>query len=82
MIITVEMSLYPLQEAYGEKILQFLEKIQSVSGMKIQTNSMSTLITGDYDGVMQMLQKEIKPVFHDQKAVFIIKISNGCLVDE
>jgi len=82
MIVTVEMSLYPLQEAYGEKIMHFLEKIQSVTGINMQTNSMSTLITGDYDTIMQMLQEEIRSVFHDQKAVFIIKISNGCLVDE
>lgn len=82
MIVTVEISLYPLQETYGEKIMHFLEKIQSVSGINVQTNSMSTIITGDYDIIMQMLQDEIRPVFHDLKAVLIIKISNGCLVDE
>lgn len=82
MIVTVEMSLYPLQEGYREEIMNFLEQIQSIPGIGVETNSMSTLISGDYDAIMQLLHEKIRPVFNDMKAVFIIKISNGCLVDE
>ena len=82
MIVTVELSLYPLHEGYGAEILHFIEKIQSLSAISVETNAMSTLITGDYDTIMQLLQEEIRPVFQASKAAFIIKISNGCLVDE
>jgi len=82
MIITAELSLYPLHETYGKEILQFIEKFQTVSGIAVEINAMSTLITGDYDKIMELLKKEIKPVFKAMKSVMIIKISNGCLVNE
>jgi len=82
MIVMAELSLYPLHEGYGAEILQFIEKIQSVSGISVETNAMSTLITGEYDEIMRLLNKEIKAVFSALKAVIILKISNGCLVNE
>jgi uncharacterized protein YqgV (UPF0045/DUF77 family) len=82
MIIIAELSLYPLREKYGEEILRFVEKIRSATGISVETNAMSTLITGEYDDLMNLLQKEIKPVFNALKAVIVIKISNSCLIDE
>ena len=82
MNITAEISLYPLQEQYGDKILEFLEKIQSDNRISIETNAMSTLFTGEYDIIMNILTLELKQFFEDYKAVCIVKISNGCIIDE
>jgi uncharacterized protein YqgV (UPF0045/DUF77 family) len=82
MNISAEISLYPLQEQYGEKILEFLEKIQADNRISIETNAMSTLLTGDYDTIMEILTQQLRQFFEDHKAVFIVKISNGCIIDE
>ena len=42
---------------------------------------MSTLITGNYDAIMSLLTTEMKLFLKEHKAVFILKVSNGCLVD-
>ena len=82
MNITAEISLYPLQDQYGEKILEFLEKMQADDQISIETNAMSTLFTGEYDIIMKILTLELKQFFEDNKAVCILKVSNGCLINE
>ena len=81
MNITAELSLYPLQVNYDEEILGFLEKIQAIEGIAVEINAMSTLITGNYDAIMSLLTTEMNLFLKDHKAVFILKVSNGCLVD-
>ena len=81
MIITAELSLYPLKVNYEEEILGFLEKIKAIEGVTVEINAMSTLITGDYDAIMRLLMTEMKLFLKEHKAVFILKVSNGCLVE-
>ncbi len=81
-MVIAEISLYPLHELYGAEVLRFIEKIQSDPGISLEVNAMSSLITGEYDDIMRLLHEEFKPVFNALKAVVIIKISNGCLINE
>ncbi len=82
MTISAEISLYPLRETHDADVLQFIEKIQSHPGITVETNAMSTLMTGDYDEIMNLIHEEVRHIFTRQKAVLIVKISNGCLVNE
>ncbi len=81
MQITAEISLYPLQDEYGKEILEFLEEFNKAESIEISTNAMSTLLTGEYDAVMHLITEKLKPVFDSHKAVFLLKLSNGCRVE-
>ncbi|MCI4666954.1 MAG: hypothetical protein MRZ79_02255 [Bacteroidia bacterium] len=74
---TIEISMYPLSEQYRERVLAFLEKIKTYPNTTIETNGISTQVFGDFDVLMQMLQKEIKEVFEEQTAMFVLKIGKG-----
>ena len=82
MNITAEISLYPFSESYDTEILEFLEKISSGKGIAVETTAMSTLLTGNYETIMNLVRDELKFFFRNHKAVCMMKISNGCLVDE
>ena len=60
MKISIEISMYPLNENFGELILKFIKKIKSYPNISTKTNSMSTQIFGEYEEVMHLLKEEIK----------------------
>lgn len=75
MEIGVEISLYPLHQAYIPPIQDFIDRLNTVAGLRVQTNSMSTQVFGDYDLVMQTLTRELRGTFaHNDKAVFVMKV--------
>ena len=77
---TVEISKYPLNENYEEPILDFINRIKKQTNIKVKVNATATHIAGDYDEIMELLQKEIKHSFETYgKAIFVIKILNGAL---
>jgi len=77
---TVEISNYPLNEDYEPPILDFIGRLNANENLTIKTNATSTQITGDYDEVMGILQKEIKASFEKYgKAIFVMKVLNGAL---
>ena len=59
MNISVELTLTPLQDDYEPAIINFIKKLRD-SGLIILENPLSTQVYGDYDEVMQLLQKEMK----------------------
>jgi uncharacterized protein YqgV (UPF0045/DUF77 family) len=63
MQIKVEMSLYPLAEQYIPPIQRFIDQLNAVPGLRVETNTMSTQVSGDYDLVLETLQRELKAVF-------------------
>jgi uncharacterized protein YqgV (UPF0045/DUF77 family) len=77
---TVEISKYPLNEDYEPPILDFINRLNANENLTITTNATSTQITGDYDEVMGILQKEMKASFEKYgKAIFVMKILWGDL---
>ena len=77
---TVEISKYPLNENYEPPILDFIQRLNQNKNLTIKTNATSTQITGNYDEVMEVLQKEIKISFEKYgKAIFVMKVLNGQL---
>ncbi len=80
MKISVEISMYPLSEDFGEPILNFINKIKAHPKLSVKTNSMSTQIFGEYQDVMSILQKEMEPVFTEKlKTVMVMKFINADL---
>lgn len=79
---TCEISLYPLNEQYKETIIDFIQKVKTNKKITVETNGLSTQLFGDYQEIMTVLTNEMKTVFENNKAVFIMKIAQGELKKE
>jgi uncharacterized protein YqgV (UPF0045/DUF77 family) len=79
---TIEISLYPLREAFIPEIDDFIARVQAAPGLTVRVNETSTHISGDYDQVMAVVQNEIKTTFgHEGKFVFAMKVLKGDLLN-
>ena len=80
MVITVEISMYPLQENYRELIKSFIEKLNGYSdeSFKVITTATSTMVVGEYQRVMEVMTKMLA-WSHDEhgRAVFVTKFLPG-----
>lgn len=65
MIITVEMSHYPLIDVYEGPIISLIQCLKKVEGLDIHTNAMSTYVQGEFDLVMHHITKTLKEVYGD-----------------
>ena len=74
MKISVELTLSPLQDNYEPAIINFIKKLRQ-SGLTVLENPLSTQVFGDYDTVMDLLQKEMKHALEEvDRGLFYIKI--------
>lgn len=79
---TVEISLYPLREEYVPEIDDFINRMKQHVDFTLKVNATSTQISGNYDSLMQALQREIKSTFlSDGKFIFAMKVLKGDLLD-
>lgn len=77
---TVEISNYPLTEAYEAQIIDFIERMKGHSDIVVKVNTTSTHLVGDLDVVMSALNQEIKTSFEKfGKMIFVVKILKGAL---
>jgi uncharacterized protein YqgV (UPF0045/DUF77 family) len=75
MEISVDISLYPLQEGYEKPILAFIAALEKEQGIDVVRNELSTQVHGDYHTIMQLLEKEILSVFDEiPHSIFVIKL--------
>lgn len=77
MKITVEISNYPLTDDYEPQIVDFIDRCIA-SGLRVKVNATSTHVQGNYDEVMNMVQREIKCSYerYDQQ-IFVLKVLKG-----
>ena len=74
---SIEITLTPLQDDYEIYIKDFIKKLRK-SNFKVNENSLSTHIYGDYDELTKFLIPLIKSNFKDQKNVVLqMKIFKG-----
>jgi uncharacterized protein YqgV (UPF0045/DUF77 family) len=59
MQISVELTLTPIQDEYEPAIIDFIKALRK-SPLEVIETPLSTQVFGDYDEVMQVLQKEMK----------------------
>jgi uncharacterized protein YqgV (UPF0045/DUF77 family) len=78
MQVSVDLSLYPLQEEYIPVIIDFIHRVQAHEGIEIVRNPMTTQLFGEYRRVMAVLTEELHHSFETHgKAVLVAKIVNG-----
>ena len=82
MIVSAEISLYPLSEEYGSEIEAFLDALGRREGLRVEIGGMSSLVVGEYEKVMEALDQECRKVFARKAAVFVLKLANSCPVQE
>lgn len=82
MQLAVEISMYPLADEYIPPIQAFIDCLHTYEGLRVRTTHTSTLISGDYDLVMQVMQQEVKKVHQNLgQAVFVCKYLNATNMD-
>lgn len=78
MILTVEISMYPLQEDYKAPILAFIEKLHTRKGLRINTTATATTVIGEYETVMLALTELLLWSYQEHgKAVYVTKFIPG-----
>ncbi len=74
MKISVELTLTPLQDDYEPAIINFIKSLRN-SGLTVLENPLSTQVYGDFDMVMNLLQKEMKIALEAvERGLLFIKI--------
>ncbi len=74
MEISVELTLTPLQDDFEPAIINFIKALRH-SGLTVIENPLSTQVYGDYDAVMEVLQKEMKTALNAiERGLMYIKI--------
>jgi len=75
MKISVDISMYPLKSEPKKPIAAFIEALAKERTVSIVCTELSTQIYGEYNTVMNLLNREIKEVFEKiPQSVFVIKL--------
>jgi len=74
MEISVDISMYPLQNSFEAPILAFIAQLEQESSVEVIRNELSTQVHGGYKTIMALLEKEMFSVFTQiPDSVFVIK---------
>ncbi len=78
MIITAELSLYPLRDGAIPAIVDFIRDLQGCEGLEIVTNQLSTQLRGEFDVVTGAIDACMKRVMERSggTVVLVIKYLN------
>jgi uncharacterized protein YqgV (UPF0045/DUF77 family) len=75
MIITIEISHYPLKDHYEDDIIDFIHRIKTYDDIVVVTNPMSTQVKGEFSLVFSILKDELIAVFEKgSMSASVIKI--------
>ncbi len=78
MQIAVDISLYPLSQQYIPPIQDFIRRLNEQPGLRVETNALSTHVSGDIDRVFEALKVEIERTFGEPgRSVFVMKVLGG-----
>jgi len=74
MEVSVDISMYPLQQEFEAPILAFIAALEKESSIEVVRNELSTQIHGDYKIIMALLEKEMFSVFTEiPDSIFVLK---------
>lgn len=80
MKVSVEISLYPLDQNYIPPIQGFIDRLHAYDELKVIGNTMSTQVYGEYARVLEILNTEMQRTHSSTpKAAFVMKVLNGDL---
>jgi uncharacterized protein YqgV (UPF0045/DUF77 family) len=63
---------------YEKPVERFIEKLAGNKKITLESGTMSSLLTGNYDDVMELLNRQLKPFLEKYPSVFTLKISSAC----
>lgn len=82
MIITAELSLYPLSNDYSDRVVQFIKILRDNSLIETKTGGTSTLVRGQGKDVMEAIQTATLATFSaPQTYVLVAKYLNADAYD-
>ncbi|HMB61341.1 MAG TPA: hypothetical protein VKN35_15620 [Xanthomonadales bacterium] len=77
MIITAELSLYPLQDGPIPEIKRFIHDLRTCEGIEIVTNQLSTQLRGEFEAVTAAINQCMRRVMEsDNTLVLVAKYLN------
>ncbi len=79
MIVTAEMSLYPLKESYEQDIIDFIKNLKSHDGIEVMTHAMSTFVRGEQSNVFEAIDKAMNSIADRGAFSLVIKMINRSL---
>jgi len=65
MIVTLEISLYPLKDEYESDIIPFIQSLNSNPELKVFTNAMSTYVKGEWGTVNNVLSTALESLWSE-----------------
>ena len=75
MNISLDISMYPLQDEFCQPIIDFIERLEQSPGLVLERNSLSTQVFGDYRTIMNLMTKELETVFEQNPhTIFVMKM--------
>ena len=78
MQVSIDVSLYPLNEKFISSIDDFISGLKKYDNIEVRTNSMSTQLFGEFDDLMSILKVEIEKTFRSEfNSALNLKIGNG-----
>jgi len=76
-IITVDISMYPLDAAYGPPIIRFIRELRAHPGIEVVTNALSTQVRGEFDAVTGALNACMRAHMQaNEHVVFVTRYLN------
>jgi len=77
MYCIIEITKYPLNQDYEVPIKDFITRLIAHDSVDITTGETSTVVRGDYDRVMSVIQDEMKVSFSTGiRTAFVLKVLN------
>lgn len=77
MIITADISMYPLHEDYGTPIIRFVRDLRAHPGIEVITNALSSQVRGEFDAVTGALNACMRDhMRRDSEVVFVTRYLN------
>ena len=79
MRIAVDISLYPLDADYVPPIKDFIERLNRQPGLRVETNAMSTQVSGEHDARVRGAGRRDRRRRSraTARAVFVMKVLGG-----
>jgi uncharacterized protein YqgV (UPF0045/DUF77 family) len=80
MVISVQLSLYPLRQAHLSPAIDVVRDVLSAAGLQPAVGPMSTLVTGEADRVFTALHEAFVRAARLGHVVMTLTLSNACPV--
>jgi uncharacterized protein YqgV (UPF0045/DUF77 family) len=77
MKITLDISMYPLMEAYESSILSFIEHLHHQQGVLVKVNALSTQVQGEWDDVFTAVKGGVTQYLAAHRGSFVMKVLHG-----